>query len=326
MRRNKVRPFDDSGERPINAFAPENNSSRWREGNVSHPTDTTTSIATSTAPQPGLKHTFATGYHSQLSSKSDKLLSLEEYELENSEDIVPRERLASSQSSKLERLVAVDRQTREEHAGAVGPPVNSDSTQPFTTTEVMTEQYSSEAESNVSTGEQDLLKYFTELNNSENSEIDVDMATRILLEGADINARGHEGQTCMHLAATYWQKEVVQFLVEKGANLHELDDFGATALHKAARVDSEEVVSYLIENNANVSHITFDTLQTPLHFAVLGNAINTIYVRKCIYVTGFAKRVLIHASNFSTLRLCNLACVGPTALKFRSRTVLSLYL
>ena len=32
------------------------------------------------------------------------------------------------------------------------------------------------------------------------------------------------------------------------------------------------------------------------------------------------KRSLIHASNFLTLRMYNLACVGPTALKFGSRT------
>ena len=34
---------------------------------------------------------------------------------------------------------------------------------------------------------------------------------------------------------------------------------------------------------------------------------------------------LIHASNFSTLRMCNSASIGPTALKFGSRTFLSSY-
>ena len=32
-----------------------------------------------------------------------------------------------------------------------------------------------------------------------------------------------------------------------------------------------------------------------------------------IYVTEFAKRGLIHASNFLTLRMCNSGSVGPTA-------------
>ena len=45
----------------------------------------------------------------------------------------------------------------------------------------------------------------------------------------------------------------------------------------------------------------------------------------CIYVIEFAKRGLIHASNFWTLRMCNSASVGPTALKFGGRPFLSLY-
>ena len=39
-------------------------------------------------------------------------------------------------------------------------------------------------------------------------------------------------------------------------------------------------------------------------------------------VTEFAKRGLIHASDFSTLRRCNSASVGPTALIFGSRILL----
>ena len=45
---------------------------------------------------------------------------------------------------------------------------------------------------------------------------------------------------------------------------------------------------------------------------------NTIFIHiyTHIYVTGFAKRGLMHASNFSTLKICNLALVQPMALKF----------
>ena len=37
------------------------------------------------------------------------------------------------------------------------------------------------------------------------------------------------------------------------------------------------------------------------------------------------KKGLIHASNSSTLRMCNLASTKLTALKFDNRTLLSLY-
>ena len=43
------------------------------------------------------------------------------------------------------------------------------------------------------------------------------------------------------------------------------------------------------------------------------------------YVTEFAKRGLIHASNFSNLRMCNSASVGPIALTFGGKPFLSLY-
>ena len=44
-----------------------------------------------------------------------------------------------------------------------------------------------------------------------------------------------------------------------------------------------------------------------------------------LYVTEFAKMGLIHASNFSTLRMCNSASIGPTALIFGNKSFLSLY-
>ena len=46
---------------------------------------------------------------------------------------------------------------------------------------------------------------------------------------------------------------------------------------------------------------------------------NIIYEQIC-------EKGLIHTSNFSPLRLCNSACIGFTALKFSSRTVLPLHL
>ena len=48
-------------------------------------------------------------------------------------------------------------------------------------------------------------------------------------------------------------------------------------------------------------------------------------VQSWLNVTEFVKRGLIHASDFLTLRMCNSASVGLTALKFGGRTFPSLY-
>ena len=42
-------------------------------------------------------------------------------------------------------------------------------------------------------------------------------------------------------------------------------------------------------------------------------------------MTEFVKRGLMHASDVSTLRICNSASVGSTAMKFGGRTFSSLY-
>ena len=53
---------------------------------------------------------------------------------------------------------------------------------------------------------------------------------------------------------------------------------------------------------------------------------NNTELEVSLYLTEFTKRGLVHASNFSTLRLCNLTCLWPTALNFGGSTVLSLHL
>ena len=52
---------------------------------------------------------------------------------------------------------------------------------------------------------------------------------------------------------------------------------------------------------------------------------HTSFINIPIYVTEFEKKGLIHASNFSTLRMCNSASIGPTTLIFGSKSFLSLY-
>jgi len=123
-----------------------------------------------------------------------------------------------------------------------------------------------------------LIQYFSEICADKDKEFDADVVKQMLSDGVDINARDSDGQTCMHLVAGNWQREVAEFLKEKGARLYEVDNFGRSPLHMAARVDNEEMVSYLVEDDPNIDQVTYDGHQTALHYAVLGNAANSIYV------------------------------------------------
>ena len=293
MRRSKVYPLNKR-EQSINAIGLAVNRNQWTDGASQEVLDEAKQLSVevdvakresilNTIPQLHLVGTpAAVGDHSKPPASSKKGHNTQ---LPSTTDATSLQQLVNDRPlSALKRLVVMDSEEQQGAASAGGLPVHAE--QPATNVihatgeEGVAEQH--EAVNNGSSAEQDLLKYFTELD-SDNSEIDLNMVTRILLEGADINAGGINGQTCIHLAARHWQKEVVQFLKEKGANLDEPDDFGVTPLHEAVGVDNEEVVSYLITNNPDVSQVTSDTLQTALHYAVLGNAVNSIYV--CIYTT-----------------------------------------
>ena len=290
MRRNKVCPLDNGGKQPINAFDLGSNSDQQRDGVLRQPLimngemdaegPGNTSTPSSTIPQPHLLGASAAvgGRLQPLVSVSKKGQPLNEAATSDATLSLVSDSPPSSPST-LKRLIAVDRRSSEAVISGTEASVNAEQSVNVNSTWTISEESSSMAEQHEagSSVEQDLLKYFTELNNN-NSDIDMDEAARIVLEGADVNARGADGQTCMHLAACHWKKEVIQFLNEKGADLHELDDFNVTPLHEAARVDNEEVVSYLIKNSPNISHVTSDTCQTALHYAVLGSAINSIYV------------------------------------------------
>jgi len=124
-----------------------------------------------------------------------------------------------------------------------------------------------------------------------------DTAEKLIMSGANVNARNQFGMTPLHYAVSNDDMEAVTFFVENGADIHVHDSlFGSTPLHnvfgnksasiaeylisKVAKVDSrdkdgatplfeatEEISRFLISKGANVNAVDHDG-RTPLFSAI----------------------------------------------------------
>ena len=118
---------------------------------------------------------------------------------------------------------------------------------------------------------------------------DADAATALIASGADVDEREATGEAPLHVAAGTGEAGVARLLIASDADLDVRDDDGLTPLHKAAmsgimraiatgvagtaaeREARAAVADVLISAGADVNAETKKG-QTPLHFAVLGNA------------------------------------------------------
>lgn len=104
------------------------------------------------------------------------------------------------------------------------------------------------------------------------------VVTMFVNAGADIEARGFDGQTPLMLATHWYYYEgdaplqVTELLLEHGADLHVLDDAGRTALSHAAEHGNPDIVQSLIDAGAEI-HAADMEGRTALMFAAdLGSA------------------------------------------------------
>ncbi|EAX95192.1 hypothetical protein TVAG_032590 [Trichomonas vaginalis G3] len=92
-----------------------------------------------------------------------------------------------------------------------------------------------------------------------------------LSNGANVNEKGEYGQTALHYAACYNNKETAELLISHGANINEKDKYGTTALHFAAKYNSKETAELLISQGENINEKNnYGTIA--LHFAAEKNS------------------------------------------------------
>lgn len=90
--------------------------------------------------------------------------------------------------------------------------------------------------------------------------------TRLLDSGADVNARGDEGDSALHTAVWEGHIAIVRLLLTRGANVNAKNKKGETPLHWAAEKGLLDIASLLLEKGAALNAKDEDD-QTPLHYA-----------------------------------------------------------
>ncbi len=92
------------------------------------------------------------------------------------------------------------------------------------------------------------------------------VAALLLDRGADPNARGRNGHSALHWAASRDDLDVAESLISRGANVNARDGWGLTPLHWATRTAiGAEMAVLLVESGAEVT-ATDNHRQTPLHW------------------------------------------------------------
>ncbi|EAY10592.1 hypothetical protein TVAG_281920 [Trichomonas vaginalis G3] len=72
------------------------------------------------------------------------------------------------------------------------------------------------------------------------------MTEFLISNGADINAKGNDGNAALHHTLYNNIKEMAEFLISNGANVNAKNENAWTPLHYAARCDKKEMTEFLI--------------------------------------------------------------------------------
>ena len=88
----------------------------------------------------------------------------------------------------------------------------------------------------------------------------------LIAAGADVNAKGEEGATCLHALAQYLRDpKILDLMVEAGVDLDAVDDAGRTAMHLVCTKKKRDFMERLIEKGASLEVKDKYNQDTPLH-------------------------------------------------------------
>ena len=102
---------------------------------------------------------------------------------------------------------------------------------------------------------------------------------RLLLDhGADVNAKGTGGDSCLHMAIESVNVEATLFLLERGVNIKARNKRGSLALHYAADLQANTLSKCLLDKHKDDGSLQYalearaNNGCTPLHFAARSNS------------------------------------------------------
>lgn len=129
-------------------------------------------------------------------------------------------------------------------------------------------------------GEKEDLKI--ELGSGDEEEIDPQMAAVLkaaesgdlqtlcsLFEQVEVDARGEDGDSPLHIACLYGQVAVVEECIRRGADVNVKDEDDSTPLHDACAGGFESIVAQLLQKGASVTAKDSEE-ETPIHHAARG--------------------------------------------------------
>ena len=91
----------------------------------------------------------------------------------------------------------------------------------------------------------------------------------------DVNAKGNDGYTLLHIASQEDNLEMVKFLVDEGCNINARNSSGSKPVHIAAREGHKDIVEFFLSNGLNINESGAYS-QTLLHYAAMKGHLDVV--------------------------------------------------